>query len=289
MTQFAASTHTGLHRDHNEDCYAADPDCGIYLVADGVGGHSFGEVASSIVKNTVTQSYSDGGSLIDSIHKAHSAVLEEIRRREENLGMGSTVVACAIRGCEYEVGWVGDSRAYLWNGENLQLLTRDHTHVFDLVDEGIISLAEAFSHPERHVLTQSMGVFEEMDLAPGCVQGRIENGEQILLCSDGLTDELSDNAIAVQLRRNSSTQSQVDGLINAALSSGGRDNVTVLVVGEALCDPEEDDPERKPDLNTTQEIGVAPNSSPREDHSGKFWSVLLGLVALSAVAWFLGT
>jgi serine/threonine protein phosphatase PrpC len=157
------------------------------------------------------------------------------------------------------------------------------------VDKGIISLAEASSHPERHVLTQSMGVFDDMDLAPGFVQGKIENGEQILLCSDGLTDELSDNAIASQLRRNSSTQTQVDGLIEAALSSGGRDNITVLVVGEAPCNPEDDDPERKPDLNTTQEIGLATKIPPREDHSDKFWAVLLGLVVLSAIAWFLGT
>ena len=258
-------------------------------MADGVGGHSFGEVASDIVKTTVTRAYSNGSKLTDSIHQAHRAVLDEIRRREENLGMGSTVVACALNGSDYQVGWVGDSRAYLWNGEKLKQLTRDHTHVFDLVDKGIISLAEASSHPERHVLTQSMGVFDDMDLDPGFVEGRIENGEQILLCSDGLTDELSDNAIAGQLRRNSSTQDQVDGLINAALSSGGRDNITVLVVGEALRDPREDNPEGKPDLNTTQEIGLPASIPARENHSDKFWGVLLGLVVLSAIAWFLGT
>ncbi|MEH6589974.1 MAG: protein phosphatase 2C domain-containing protein [Halioglobus sp.] len=289
MTEFAATTHPGLKRNHNEDCFEADPELGLWLVADGVGGHSFGEVASALVKTTVAKTYATGESLSESVRKAHLAVVEELGDRKEALGMGSTVVALAIKGQDYEIAWVGDSRAYLWDGENIQQLTRDHTHVSDLVDGGVISKTEAASHPERHVLTQSIGIFADMELKPGLISGKISPGQQFLLCSDGLTDELTDPAIAGQLRRNTTPQTQVDSLLNSALAAGGKDNVTVVVVGKASdSNPH---PTHTPglDLETTQNISHAVRSTPpaRVNHSRKFWLTLAALVVAAAIGWLL--
>ena len=287
MIQFAASTHPGLKRDQNEDCYEADQKLGLWLVADGVGGHSYGEVASAIVKATVAEACAQGETLVDALHSAHKAVLAEISQRDENLGMGSTVVACTVIDDNYHVSWVGDSRAYLWNGRSLEQLTRDHTHVYDLVDQGIISAAEAATHPERHVLTQSIGVFDDMALEPGSVRGRFEPGQQILLCSDGLTDELSDPAIARQLLRNSPTQNQVDSLIDAALAAGGRDNITVVLIGEAVGLDQQDETPNQPDMETTQDIGEAVTSSQqsRENFGRQFWIALAVIIVVAVLAW----
>lgn len=289
MEQFAATTHPGLKRGHNEDCYEADPDLGLWLVADGVGGHSFGEVASDIVKTTVSRSVAAGQSLLNAVSDAHSEVLKEMRQREENLGMGSTVVAFQLKDRHYEVAWVGDSRAYLWDGEELIRLTRDHTHVYDLVDRGILSIADAATHPERHVLTQSIGVFEDMELQPGSAEGELSEGQQILLCSDGLTDELTDTAIARQLRRNGNTQAQVDALLGAALAAGGRDNVTVVVIGEAAGDDDQVTMEPGMELEVTQNIGHAvfrdPVAPKRKKTDRRFWIAVSIIAVLILVTW----
>jgi serine/threonine protein phosphatase PrpC len=231
LIQFAASTHPGLRRNGNEDCYAADAALGLWLVADGIGGHSCGEVAAAIVKATVTREVSRGETLVEAIRHSHSEVLKEIASRETDTRMGSTVVALSILDDNYTVAWVGDSRAYLWDGKELQQLTRDHSHVRDLVDRGVLSHEDIDTHPDRHALTQSIGVSSDMKLELGQQRGHLAVGQQILLCSDGLTDELTDSEIAKQLRRHSSAQGQVDALVNATLKAGGRDNVTVVVVG----------------------------------------------------------
>jgi serine/threonine protein phosphatase PrpC len=220
-----------LKRDGNEDCFVADGSLGLWLVADGVGGHSCGEVAAAIVAATVTEEVARGQPLATAIHQAHAEVLREIAGRDTNTRMGSTVVAVLLADADYTLAWVGDSRAYLWDGITLLQLTRDHSHVRDLVDRGMLANEDIKSHPERHALTQSIGVSLDMQLNLGQALGQLEAGQQMLLCSDGLTDELPDSEIAQQLRHHSSTQAQVDGLINAALRAGGRDNVTAVIVG----------------------------------------------------------
>ena len=286
MTKFAASTHSGLKRLQNEDCYAADAKLGLWLVADGIGGHSFGEVASAIVKTQVTEAYAAGKTLTDAIHSAHRAVLEEVSRRDENLGMGSTVVALALTGRRYQIAWVGDSRAYSWNGKTLRQLSHDHSHVSELVDSGLISGPEAATHPERHVLTQSIGVSDEMALQPGTVSGELKAGEQILLCSDGLTDELTDANIEQLLRGSASVDSQVDTLLNAALTAGGRDNVTVVMVGESSTTRSPGI--ATPDMETTQNTGrLIMNEPPRArlTHSKSLWLVLGLIIAMVVISW----
>jgi protein phosphatase len=219
-----------LQRKFNEDRYAAEDSLGLYLVADGMGGHAHGEVAADIVREALQREVSSGTDLVIAILRSHDHVLEEISRRGADVRMGTTVVALLLENSEYTVAWVGDSRAYLWNGSELKQLTRDHSYVRELVDQGKLASDEIRSHPSRHALTQSIGVSQEMKLQPGMLTGSLHSGERILLCSDGLTEELTDTEIALQLERHDSQQSQVDALVNAALRAGGSDNITVIVV-----------------------------------------------------------
>lgn len=230
--QHACDTNTGSKRDHNEDCFAAEPRLGLWLVADGVGGHAAGEVASDLVRTTIVDRVASGDSLVDAIRRSHEVLIREIEQRDVSsaLGMGSTVVAVKFEGSDYEVAWVGDSRAYLFNGQ-LQQLSTDHTRVNELLAHGVITPEQAHSHPDRHVLTQCLGVGKELQIAPGSVSGTLQPSEQLLLCSDGLTDELSDSVIAGLLATNDTPGSQVDALVRSALDMGGNDNVTVVVVG----------------------------------------------------------
>ncbi len=285
MTQFAASTHPGLKRNHNEDCYEANPDLGLWLVADGVGGHAHGEVASGIVRDTVRNGLKAGQSLTEAIGKSHAAVLAEIRSRDEASNMGSTVVALKLDGNDYEIAWVGDSRAYAFDGNKLRQLTRDHNPVSEMQLRGILTPEQAAIHPERHVLSQSLGVSDEVTAEPDSVSGSLKPGEQIILCSDGLSDELTDHGIAEIMGRETSPQTQVDALINGALNAGGSDNVTVVIVGAP--------PDKAPvaplpqDLETTQNIGhaVASDTTARVSHSGKIWLLLGAMVILAVWLW----
>jgi serine/threonine protein phosphatase PrpC len=270
MIQFAAGTHTGLRRSRNEDSYEADQELGLWLVADGVGGHACGDVASAIVKAEVHKQVLEGASLVDAIMHAHAAVLKEIARRGSDTRMGTTVVALSIQYTRWSLAWVGDSRAYLLDGGQLRQLTRDHSHVRDLVDRGLLAPAAVATHPDRHALTQSMGISSEMKPEPGFMQGDWQQGQQVLLCSDGLTDELNDDSIRQILLDKGAAQAQVDGLVDAALEAGGRDNITVIVVGAGRGE-------------TADTVPNNTNRTPRIN-----WivpAILLGLAALSILLW----
>ncbi|WP_082849967.1 PP2C family serine/threonine-protein phosphatase [Halioglobus sp. HI00S01] len=270
-------THPGHKRSHNEDCYVIDPELRLYLVADGVGGHADGEVAAAIVRDTLQEDVAKGLPLIEAIHRSHRAVLDEINRRIDS-NMGSTVVAALISESEYDIAWVGDSRAYLFNGE-LRQISRDHNPVSEMLARGAITAEQAAAHPERNVLSQSLGVSDTINVAPGRIRGDFNSGDQLILCSDGLTDEVSDTQIAQIMARETTVQSQVKGLINAALKAGGRDNVTVVVIGE------------KGDGNhcaTNGTLGGLPavevESEDNTEHDSKVL-LLLGIMAAVAVAW----
>ncbi len=229
MIIFAADTHRGRVREYNEDCYHADPNAGLWLVADGVGGHTDGELASAITSEVTTDTYRRTGNLVGAIQAAHAAVLEAIAERNGVSNMGSTIVAIAFKGMDYQIAWVGDSRAYLWNGA-LTLLTRDHSYVEALIDKGAITPEEALHHPKRNIITQCIGITAKEGLKVDSVSGTLAPGEQILLCSDGLNDELDQAKLAAILARSSTPDTQVAELMQTALDAGGRDNVTVLIV-----------------------------------------------------------
>jgi len=230
MIEFGHSTHVGLRREHNEDTYYADANLGLWLVADGMGGHEHGEVASALARDTLVREVGKGTGLIPAIQLADEEIIRHSTRRSEALPMGTTIAALRVNDSEFEVAWVGDSRVYVWN-KGLKQLSQDHSYVQELIDQGAITSEQARSHPHRNVVTQALGVTDPQSMRIGSAHGRLSPGMQLLLCSDGLTEEVTDAAIASVLAREDLTaQECVDHLVLAALDQGGADNVTVILV-----------------------------------------------------------
>jgi PPM family protein phosphatase len=239
---FSAATDKGLRRGNNEDNYLSIPERGLWLVADGMGGHAAGEVASAITVETIQKHIEDGKPLECAIQQAHQSVLEAAREGLGAAGMGSTVVALLSGERQYQIAWVGDSRAYLWtpgkHGGTLKQLSTDHSYVQLLLAAGAISEQEAANHPEKNVITQCIGLPDMMKVRVDSITGQWQAGQWILLCSDGLTDELSHPAIAQVLDNAHTVQNAVRQLIQEALDNGGRDNITVQIVESPVhCRP----------------------------------------------------
>jgi len=234
--EYSAASHPGLARDNNEDCFLSQPEQGLWLVADGMGGHEAGEVASAIVRDTIEQQLNRNSkiSLADSIQAAHTAILTSADQGIGAPGMGSTVVALQNHGARYEIAWVGDSRAYLWtpaeDGGRLEQLTVDHSYVQMLVASGAISPEEADTHPEKNIITQCLGMQELDQVEVDTVEGHWQKNQWILLCSDGLTDEVNDKTIGQILFESANCLAAVDQLLHAALTNGGRDNITLQII-----------------------------------------------------------
>jgi protein phosphatase len=238
--EYSAASHPGLMRDNNEDCFLSRPEHGLWLVADGMGGHEAGEVASAIVRDTIereTQNNPDI-SLLDSIQHAHTSILSSALHGIGAPGMGSTVVALKSNSEKYQVAWVGDSRAYLWTptreGGRLEQLSTDHSYVQMLVETGAIRQEDAEFHPEKNIITQCLGMQELAQVKVDLVEHQWQKGQWILLCSDGLTDEVNDKTIAQILYESQDCLAAVDQLLHAALTSGGRDNITLQIIESPL-------------------------------------------------------
>ncbi len=234
--EYTATSHPGLLRDNNEDTYLCLPEAGVWLVADGMGGHEAGEVASAIVRDTVAQKIKSdpNAELKPSIQAAHQAILQSAATGIGAIGMGSTVVALQSREKNFSVAWVGDSRAYLWTpdrkGGHLQRLSTDHSYVQMLVEKGVISPEQADIHPEKNIITQCLGMQELDQVSVDSVQGQWQANQWILLCSDGLTDEMNDKTIAQILSLSDNSLTAVDQLLHAALTNGGHDNITLQII-----------------------------------------------------------
>ena len=230
MIEFGHSSHVGLRREHNEDTYYADAELGLWLVADGMGGHEHGEVASALARDTVVREISEGAALALAVQRADEEIIHHSSKKAEALPMGTTIAAIRMQGSDYEVCWVGDSRVYMWNGE-LKQLSQDHSYVQELIQQGAITHEQAKTHPHRNVVTQALGVTDPASLRVETIRGTLVAGMQILLCSDGLTEEVDDKDIAsVLARQDLSAQECVDHLILAALDGGGSDNVTAILI-----------------------------------------------------------
>lgn len=228
--KFGSSTVVGNVRSHNEDSFRALPELGLWVVADGMGGHKGGATASAIATDFVVEKIRNGESLEKSIAGAHHAILTASRDGKGPEGMGTTIVALKINDHACEIAWVGDCRAYLWDGETLKQLTRDHSYVQHLVDTGVISSTESAQHPYQDVLIQALGAADISDVNVENITRELYQNEQILLCSDGLTKELTQNDIADALSLDLTEQGKVDFMMNAALKNGGRDNITAILV-----------------------------------------------------------
>ncbi len=227
--EYGHGTHVGLRREHNEDAYCVEPDLSLWLVADGMGGHEHGEIASAIARDTVRDIVSKGESLETAILAADNAILNHSIENNDALPMGTTVVAAQLAGDRYDIAWIGDSRIYHYN-DSLKQISRDHSYVQELIDQGAISPDQARKHPQRNVVTQALGVTHPDHLQIETCTGSLQPGDQLLLCSDGLTEEVDDEAISRILAESTNPQDSVDKLILASLDNGGSDNITVVLI-----------------------------------------------------------
>lgn len=236
MQEYGAGTHIGNVRDNNEDSFVCDGQKDLWIVADGMGGHGFGEVASAISTYEITRHVRRGHGVNQAIEIAHEAIKRYARTDAMGITMGTTMVLLLSQGSLYNVFWVGDSRAYLYGGNNndgksneFKQLTVDHSLVQSLIDKGELEADAAADDPRRNAVYKALGVHENAIRADS-FSDRWYPRQKILLCSDGLTDCVSDDQIKSILGQSTSNQEQVDQLISLALSNGGRDNVTVIIV-----------------------------------------------------------
>lgn len=231
MIEFGHLSHVGLRRPLNEDTYYGDSELGLWLVADGMGGHACGELASALARETIVAQVRAGASLGQAIRLADEEIIRSSRRRNDALPMGTTVVAARVQDNRFEVAWVGDSRAYLWRDGQLAQLSQDHSYVQELIAQGALTREQARTHPHRSAVTQALGVTDPRQLNVETLIGALRPGMQLLLCSDGLTEEVDERDISATLRQDDcSAQELVDMLIAAALDGGGSDNVTAILV-----------------------------------------------------------
>jgi len=223
-------THVGNVRAHNEDCYEVDAAANFCVLADGMGGHEGGEIASRIVVDCVSDEIRNGKPMPEALVLAHHAVRKAANNGEGKPGMGSTAVALKLVNGDFDVVWVGDSRAYVWDGQQLRQITKDHSLVQHMVDEGSITPEEALVHPQRNFITQAIGMSDLHKMEVGRVQGNLPSGHQFLLCSDGLSGEVSSAEITDILKLELNERQKVDLMIQKSLDNGGADNVTALLV-----------------------------------------------------------
>jgi protein phosphatase len=282
---FGCATDVGRARDHNEDNFAARPDLGLWIVADGMGGHEAGEVASAVAVEVIPEEVSVGNPLAEAVERAHEAIVRAGREGRGAPGMGCTVVALKAEGCDYEIAWVGDSRAYLWDGSRLRPLTRDHSFVQQMIDAGALTEEEARTHPQRSVITQALGVHDHGGVRVDTVRGSLGRGESILLCSDGLTGEVEDGQIARLLTAEGDATQKVRALIEAANANGGSDNITVILV-----EAPEDAPAKACRGGTVPFDAAALNRKVgKKKKRPRLWLVVVIFAALAALGGYLFT
>lgn len=228
---WATSTHPGLVRDSNEDSVFPETDGSgpgpvLVAVADGMGGHAAGEVASRIAIETVAES---DGAPADLVTEANQAIVAAAEKRSDQFGMGTTLTVGVFGDTgTLEVGHVGDSRLYLFRGSHLLQVTEDHSLVAEYLASGAISAEEAQHHPQRNVVTRALGIDREVQADAHTVH--LRPGDRVLICSDGLTSMVTDDEIAAILTVQPAAQATGWALIEAANRSGGEDNITVAVV-----------------------------------------------------------
>jgi protein phosphatase len=281
--KWGASTDVGMVRQQNEDSYLAEEN--LYVVADGMGGHNAGEVASALAVTTLKAGARSG---IDSVERfrelvqqANTAIYTASLDDSTQSGMGTTLTALSIVAGEEPrvlVANVGDARTYLWRNNALTRLSVDHSYVQELVNEGIITPEEARVHPRRNIVTRALGI--DRSVVVDVFSHLVRTGDRIVLCSDGLVDEVSDADIAVVLGQHSDPQDTAEALVMVANTAGGRDNTTVIVV-DVLDDISEPVVLPTPD-NTTPMEALAPMqlAPAKKSKVGMvlFWSALVAIV-----------
>lgn len=233
-------SHVGLIREINEDSYLTDPPH-LFAIADGMGGHVAGEVASrraiDVLKQAMNQAISDPYSrrdqLVSAVQSANSQIYDLALKNQQFSGMGTTLTACYIDQSDVFWAHVGDSRLYLLHEGNLRQITQDHSLVAELLRIGSITPKEAFVHPKRNILTQAIGTNKAVQVDSGTLVWN--PGDTILLCTDGLCGLVEEEYLQSTLNNNNLTLTEKgDSLFEQALAAGGSDNITLILLHNSI-------------------------------------------------------
>ena len=241
----SARTDTGRLRKGNEDNLYADANeyRGLFIVADGMGGHAAGEVASQMAVDLIARELAEvnnlaspeaGTRLSDTLRLANRQVFQRTMREVEKTGMGSTASALLLSDTRYLIGHVGDSRIYLVREGRMEQLTRDHSLVQEQVDAGLITAEQARHHPQSNVITCCIGMSSEIE--PDVIAGETHVGDVFLLASDGLTGMVDDRRLQQLLQSRAAPERIVNAMIADANNNGGIDNITAIVVKVVTAD-----------------------------------------------------
>lgn len=227
----AAASDKGKVRVFNEDSYLIDESLGLFIVADGMGGHEHGKTASKMACNIIQQQVQQNIDVSSAIQCAHSKIQHLGKEIASGRGMGTTVVVAKLAAHNMlDIWWLGDSRAYQHTRDTLTLLTHDHSKVQELVDREIITMEEAQRHPQRNIITRSLGMSALNEVDVDKVSTMLNPNTSILLCTDGLTNELNEHEISDWLNTQLDTQQKTEGIISAVNQKESRDNVSVLLL-----------------------------------------------------------
>lgn len=235
--KYSKLTDVGKVRKNNEDHLGAWDELGLFVVADGMGGHQAGEVASKIAVETIESFFRQDpksvnlnpSSLLEkAINEANDKIYQRARQDKDLRGMGTTITAGFISGNQVFIGQVGDSRAYQINHQGIQQLTEDHSLVNELLRLGGITKEEAITHPQRNVLTRALGV--ELSVEADFYNYQLKKGDFLLFCTDGLSGLVPKEEIFNVVTSDLSLDVKVHQLIGAALQRGGTDNISVILV-----------------------------------------------------------
>lgn len=283
--RWGATTDVGMVRQQNEDAFHAEEN--LYIVADGMGGHNAGEVASALAVSTVRSGARMGIRTADQfrelVQQANTAIYTASLDDSTQSGMGTTLTAAAVVPSEEPrilVANVGDSRTYLFRSGALTRLSIDHSYVQELVNEGIITPEEARVHPRRNIVTRAMGIDRSVQV--DVFSHLVRTGDRLVLCSDGLVDEVPDTDIARVLTEHTDPQETAEVLVMVANANGGRDNTTVIVL-DILDDISEpivlDEPDETQQMLVVPEVQPEPMKKKRNRLGvALFWSALVAIL-----------
>ena len=238
---FFAQTDPGRTRDNNEDAVAVDDAAHLGVLADGMGGYNAGEIASGMatafIKSELGRWLSEAGERADAaqvrralemcVDNANRAIFNAATSNPQYAGMGTTLVVGVFQGARLILGHIGDSRCYRLRGNEFIQITRDHSLLQEQIDAGLLTPERAAVSPNKNLVTRALGV--ELDVMLELHEHQVESGDLYLMCSDGLSDMMDDNAMAGILQHRSSLAAMADDLISLANENGGRDNITVLL------------------------------------------------------------
>lgn len=233
--KYAALTDVGMKRHNNEDSYIVNEthDDKIFIVADGMGGHNAGEIASleacRIVESYILQNDGNISDVLrEGVTKANRDIFIRAAENSSLSGMGTTIDACVIRGNKAHIAHVGDSRVYIITKESIRKITKDHSIVGMMLDSGTITEEEAKNHPQRNYITRAVGSAMTVDV--DIVEEEVHSGEWILMCTDGLTNMVPKDTIASVVVNSASVSDGVSELVKKAKENGGDDNITAILL-----------------------------------------------------------